>query len=298
MPPAPAAAPVLVPANPNASHTTAAAIRAHFNGSDALYLAWSEVRHMHHGYYAVGASLDHDAMLDAMVDHAVDALQLPDAPRIADMGCGYGATANRIAHTVRGARIDGYTFVEEQVDYANAHAVPGVAVHRRDYRHTGAPDAAYDGVMFLESICYASGDDKADVIAEAARILRPGGRVLIADGFVLGQPDALVGLLLAWVAGGWAVGSFPHLTPFLAALDAAGFDDVRVERASLRIAPTVLQGQWLAVRREADRWWRGATWTDAEWAHLQSCVMGMWLGLCLWGFQYLVITARKAGTPD
>ena len=46
------------------------------------------------------------------------------------------------------------------------------------------PSASYDGVYALESSCHAHGADKGALLAEAYRLLRPGGRLVVADGFL------------------------------------------------------------------------------------------------------------------
>jgi ubiquinone/menaquinone biosynthesis C-methylase UbiE len=52
-----------------------------------------------------------------------------------------------------------------------------------NYNNTGFPDNYFDAVISLESISYAK--DKKDFVQEMYRILKPGGRLVIIDGFFI-----------------------------------------------------------------------------------------------------------------
>jgi SAM-dependent methyltransferase len=51
-----------------------------------------------------------------------------------------------------------------------------VCIIEGDYEDAILPRASYDGVYALESSCHAHGADKGVLLAEAHRLLRPGGR--------------------------------------------------------------------------------------------------------------------------
>jgi len=272
-------------------------IAAYYDGNDAVYAWWSQAMHMHHGYWRRGVPLQHEAMLEAMIDRVTEGLQLPADAAVADLGCGYGATANHIAETVPGTTVDGYTIVPAQVAWANARAAPGVTAYARDYCHTGAPDAAYDGVFCLESLCHAEGRGKLELLAEIDRILKPDGRLVIVDGFRTGPQGALGRYLEQQVTSGWAVGCFAHIEAVTDMLAFHGFTDIRVEDAGWRIAPTVLVGHWRMFTQAMSRWWHGEGWTAAELAHMWAGVHGAWLGLCRSSFRYLIVEARKSDGP-
>lgn len=95
----------------------------------------------------------------------------------ADLGCGYGASARLVAGTYA-TSVDAFTVVEQQVLEGQREADRervDVTMHLRDFQHTGLPAASMDSVYALESLSYGSGRGKDDVLAEAARALRPGG---------------------------------------------------------------------------------------------------------------------------
>ena len=82
--------------------------------------------------------------------------------------------------------VTGISLNKRQIDKANTLAkefgvLEKVSFEQRDYSNTFYPANSFDVVWAIESVCYA--DDKSDFLREAARILKPGGRLIIADFF-------------------------------------------------------------------------------------------------------------------
>lgn len=274
-------------------------VRAHFMASAALYKRWSPEGHLHFGHWQRGISLlDRRAMLEAMVRQVANALGLRRGERVGDLGCGYGAAARLIAKE-REIRAVAISVVQEQVDEGrtinSSEAMAGqVCMLQGDFRHTPLGDGSLDAAYFLESICYAEGAAKADALSEAARILKPGGRIAVADGYLLKEAKGLRGLMVRTVEKGWALPCFPQRLDFIEALESNGFTDVRVQDLSWNVAPCAVHGPLLMVRCWLDRL-RGGTKLDAlERAHLRSCLLGILLGTQRDLFRYLLISATKA----
>ena len=86
--------------------------------------------------------------------------------------------------------------------------------------------------------------DKADFVTEAARILKPGGRLVVADGFRTSSRPLYPLLERAydhWRAG-WKVPGLADIHRFARALRDNGFHALKIEDASWRVAPSMAYG--------------------------------------------------------
>ncbi len=106
--------------------------------------------------------------------------------KVLDTGCGIGGTALRTAEKT-GAKVWGITITPQQVDLAIKYAQKrglenNVTFSVQDYTRTDFPSNFFDVVIGIESICYAS--PKTTFLKEAFRILKVGGKLIIADGYL------------------------------------------------------------------------------------------------------------------
>lgn len=122
-----------------------------------------------------------------------DRAGIRDGDRILDAGCGVGGPASIIASRYSRVAIDAVTNSPLQVEIArqlletSALRDPDrVAVHLADFQHLPFEGNRFDVVMFLESTGYAQ--DVGQLYSEAARVLRPGGRLYVKDVFCDGAP--------------------------------------------------------------------------------------------------------------
>jgi SAM-dependent methyltransferase len=106
---------------------------------------------------------------------------LPDGPSlIVDVGCGDGALVRWLAR--RGARAVGVEVGAEPLARARAH--PPVGAER--YEQAGAQalpldDGTADAVVFMHSLHHVPGELLDAALAEAARVLRPGGLLYVQE---------------------------------------------------------------------------------------------------------------------
>jgi SAM-dependent methyltransferase len=126
-------------------------------------------------------------------DELLDELHLTGDERILDLGCGRGAVLLLAAQRLPAGRavgVDLWSAVDQsgnalETTRRNA-ALEGVAdrvdLHTGDMRELPFPDGSFDGVvssLAIHNIPDVEG--RASAVREAARVLRPGGRVLLAD---------------------------------------------------------------------------------------------------------------------
>jgi cyclopropane fatty-acyl-phospholipid synthase-like methyltransferase len=165
-----------------------------------------------------------------------------DSPRILDAGCGVGGSAVWLAKEC-GARVVGITPVASQVGRARRYAGECLVDHlvtfeQQDYRRTHFADGSFDVVWALESVCHAP--DKRAFLAEARRLLKPGGRLGIVEYFRFGRPysDRDERVLHNWLAG-WAIPDLATGAEFTAWAEDAGFINVSLEDITPHVRPSL-----------------------------------------------------------
>ncbi len=104
---------------------------------------------------------------------------LPPSWTVADLGCGTGALSAALAPAV--SRVIG---VDRSADMLRAArrrtaGLPNVELRRGALEDLPLEDASADAALLVLSLGWA--DDPARALSEAARALRPGGRVVVVD---------------------------------------------------------------------------------------------------------------------
>jgi cyclopropane fatty-acyl-phospholipid synthase-like methyltransferase len=293
------------PSPPAARAPDHEAIRALFVEAQDDFGRWSPGWNMHFGYWAPGINpLDREAMLERLNIEAAAQLHLPpSAPvKVIDLGCGAGATARTIARLFPRAEVTGVTLVHEQIGLAvklnrKAGLARRIGFVLSDFTQTWTGSGSQDAAVAIESFCYAPGHDKATAACEASRLLRPGARIAIIDGFLAGgEPRGLTGWIYRRWCECWAVPELAQIDAFKAALARAGFVDIEVRNLFWHVAPSAAHVPFVALSHTVRALWesrgRLSRW---RWRHIAASWLSIGLGLAPWAFRYCLVTARKEG---
>ena len=155
---------------------TGSDVAHHYDELDVFYREiWGE--HVHHGLWRTGREPS-DVAVRQLVDHVAKRAQLQAGQTVCDVGAGYGATARHLAQAYE-ARVTALTLSPAQYAYACSRepdaANPTYLL--RDWLDSDLPDGAFDTVISIECISHVP--DKQRFFDEAARVLRPGGRLVV-----------------------------------------------------------------------------------------------------------------------
>ncbi len=163
---------------------------------------------------------------------------LPRDLVVADLGCGTGDLACRLAHNVRHVVAVDRSAAMLKAARRRVDGLPNVELHRADLEELPLDDACCDAALLVLALTYVPEPER--VLAEAARILRPGGAVVLAD--LVRHDDDVFRRRMGQASLGFDPASLAAL------LARAGFDDPRCE--PLPPAPGA-QGPALFIARAA-----------------------------------------------
>lgn len=114
--------------------------------------------------------------------------RLPREAEVLDIGCGTGDML-RLLHRERpDLRITGMDFSPNMLRIAKkrCRSIEGIRLKRGNAMQLPFPDRSYDGACI--SFALRNTADYSRTLQEAARVLRPGGVLMVIDSFVPGSP--------------------------------------------------------------------------------------------------------------
>jgi ubiquinone/menaquinone biosynthesis C-methylase UbiE len=150
---------------------------------------------VHQGWEAVFRSAANERFFDEAFDVVVRELGLPVGATILDAGCGAGAHTIRLAR--RGFHVRSVDFSSSVLGLAAANVraaglADRVTLQRESLLHLSFADASFDAVLCWGVLMHVPEVERA--IAELARVVRPGGMLVVSEG----NAKSAHGRLLLW----------------------------------------------------------------------------------------------------
>ena len=218
-------------------------VRAYYDSEQASYSRYWSRTALHYGLWYDDTNSLAEAILNTD-KFVAEALTINSTDVVLDAGCGVGGTTQFIAETT-GAQLEGITLSPVQLKIATDRTAGLLAPdHLRfslqDYSCTAFAEGAFSKVFGIESICHAS--DKLRFLAEAYRLLKPGGKIGIVDFFFKnGDLSAASRKLYAGFLDGWVIPNLATSEQFTQFLHKAGFAEITFR--------DMLQYVWPSIER-------------------------------------------------
>ncbi len=259
------------PSQRNDQETLQADATQHYDECYRDYLfAWcnSDNLALHYGYWDEAAPYQqHQALINKnRVLYEKAGIRAGD--KVLDAGCGIGGSSIWMAKQ-HGNPVTGITISAKQADYARQHARRHGVAERvnfevADFCQTPFAAESFDAVWALESSCHAL--NKADFLREVWRVLKPGGRLVVCDGFLLQRqftPRQWQAVLTCLI--GWAVPNLCARDEFTQLMQQQMFESIQCHditaqtlasadymyKVAKRLQPVQKISQWLGLRTQA-----------------------------------------------
>lgn len=162
-------------------------VKKYYDYTINLYkIFWhGDTRAIHYGIWDKKTKNLKEALLNTN-KFLADQVNIKSSERVLDAGCGVGGSAFWLVKN-KDVNVVGITLSEKQLEKAkDLQKRLGLEnktdFSLQDYTKTNFPDSTFDIVWAIESVCHAI--DKRDFLKEAYRVLKTGGCLVLADGFI------------------------------------------------------------------------------------------------------------------
>ena len=272
-------------------------ISDYYNETLVDYDVWSREGYLHFGYWRPWLNpLRRQPMLEEMNRLVFSRLGLDtlSSGKVLDLGCGVGAVSRFGSRLFPQLEFCAMTISPGQgADARRRHRSEQVTYYCGDYHSLPFSDESADRAFYLESLCHSQDPEAA--LAETVRVLRPGGRIVLTDGFItrpLDKTSRLFQHVVKSVAHNWAVPMFHEIE-----LARRWNCDSRLRliddyECGWRLGPSALHAAHLSALHGLRLLWQRkvAAW---QWKHLTASAYTIALGLYRKYFRYHLLAFER-----
>ena len=231
-------------------------IALHFERSWKIFEKWcysGETLGIHYGYYTDTTRNFKDAVysMNDFIGELLD-LEHKKSASILDAGCGVGGTSVYLGKKFPHVQFIGVTLSEGQVEmgqkFIREKDVTNCKILKGDFNKTEFPSNSFDGVFAIESVGYS--ENIADFVQEMKRVLKPGGILVVLDGF---RTEVTINSILQKIyecflfGRGYQKLDLPRLKFYIGLLENKGFTDIYHNDISDHVTRSQIRGIIIAI---------------------------------------------------
>lgn len=194
----------------------------------------------HYGFYDKKHRKHNEAVIN-MNRVLADILKIKEGDKILDAGCGIGGSSIWLAKNFK-AKVTGINISEKHLEIAKQlvqknSLEPLVNFECQDYNKTNFQDNYFDFIWAIESVCHSN--NRKNFLIEAKRILKPNGKIIIADFFKSNnfQSDKKKKILSKWL-NGWAMQELSTIEEFLLYFKELSFKNIMFIDITKNVEPS------------------------------------------------------------
>ncbi|KAL1917118.1 uncharacterized protein VTP21DRAFT_4774 [Calcarisporiella thermophila] len=179
---------------------------------------------MHYGFWENAEDeSSYPQAAEKLTDLLIDKMDVKSGEQVLDVGCGVGGPAISLARKT-GARIVGINICKSQVKQATENAIKSGMAGQVSFEYADAmdlpfPPNSFDAAWAFESIIHM---DRLKTLQQIAKVLRPGGRLVLTDIFRHPSDSLQVNEIIEKFRRDGFMTPFPYLNEYPVLISKAG----------------------------------------------------------------------------